>query len=180
MRYRRARIKGGSYFFTLVTFKRVKIFLDPANVELLRQAMRHVMKNHPFVIDAMVVLPDHLHCIWTLPREDADFSIRWRLIKSFFTRNCGVEYRQETSDVRQRKKEQAVWQRRYWEHTIKDEQDFIRHVEYIHYNPVKHGLVNAPGDWEYSSFHRYVRQGQYPENWGAGVVLDFGDGVGFE
>ena len=138
------------------------------------------MKKHPFVIDAMVVLPDHLHCIWTLPREDADFPIRWRLIKSFFTRNCGAEYRQKISDARQRKKEQAVWQRRYWEHTIKDEHDFMRHVEYIHYNPVKHGLVNAPGDWAYSSFYQYVKQGRYPENWGAGVVLDFDDGVGCE
>ena len=180
MRYRRANIEGGTYFFTVVTFGRKKIFSTPENVELLRQGMKHVMKKHPFVIDAMVVLPDHLHCIWTLPPEDADFPVRWRLIKSFFTRNCGAEYRQKISDARQRKKEQALWQRRYWEHTIKDEQAFMRHVEYIHYNPVKHGLVNAPGGWAYSSFHQYVKQGRYPENWGAGVVLDFDDGVGCE
>ncbi|WP_321417246.1 transposase [uncultured Desulfobacter sp.] len=180
MRYRRAKIAGGTYFFTVVTFGRARIFSSPGNVELLRQAMKYVMENHPFVIDAMVVLPDHLHCIWTLPRTDNDFPVRWRLIKSFFTRHCDEKYRQKISDARERKKEQAVWQRRYWEHTIKDEQDFMRHVEYIHYNPVKHGLVNASKDWQYSSFHRYVKQGLYPESWGAGVVLDFDAGVGYE
>ena len=180
MRYRRARIKGGTYFFTLVTFKRVKIFSDPENVELLRQAMKYVMKNHPFSIDAMVVVPDHLHCIWTLPQGDEDFSTRWRLIKGYFTRNCDMQYRQQTSDARKKKKEQAVWQKRFWEHVIKDETDFVRHVEYIHYNPVKHGLAGAPKDWEYSSFHRYVATEQYSLDWGAGKTLDFGEGVGHE
>lgn len=180
MRYRRARIKGGTYFFTLVTFKRMKIFSDPGNVELLRRAMKHVMKNHAFVIDAMVVLPEHIHCIWTLPRGEEDYSIRWRRVKTFFTRKCDMKYRQQASDARKKKKEQAVWQRRFWEHAIRDENDFIRHVEYIHYNPVKHGLVSTPKDWEYSSFHQYVARGQCPADWGAGAQLDFDAGVGCE
>ena len=168
MRYRRTRKKGGTYFFTVVTFNRANILLHPENISLLRDSFRKVMASHPFLIDAFILMPDHLHCIWTLPENDRDFSKRWRLIKSHFTRNCDNKYKQTPGESRKRKNEQAVWQRRFWEHLIRNENDFARHVEYLHYNPVKHGLVKAPADWEYSSFHKYVRNGKYDRKWGAG------------
>jgi putative transposase len=138
------------------------------------------MINHPFTIDAFVVLPDHLHCIWTMPHGDKDFSTRWRLIKNYFTRRCDTRYKDLPSRSRKDKKEQAVWQRRFWEPLIRDEKDFISHVKYIHYNPVKHGLVTAPKDWEYSSFHRYVRDGLYDLEWGAGWDMSFDEKIGEE
>ena len=168
MQYRRARTKGGTYFFTVVTFKRKKFLCEPENVVLLRNAFREVMKQYPFQVDAFVLLPDHLHCIWTLPDGDRDFSRRWRLIKGHFTRRCDEKYKGSISLSRSKKKEQSVWQRRFWEHLIRDDKDFIGHVDYIHYNPVKHGLVTAPKNWEYSSFHRYVQSGVYEQEWGAG------------
>ena len=188
MRYRRARLKGGTYFFTVVTHKRVKIFNRSDNVELLRQAFRKVIKRHPFKIDAFVLLPDHLHCIWTLPQGDADFSTRWRLIKSYFSRHIGlvgwVEERNPTktttSTSRLRKNEKSIWQRRFWEHLIRNHEDLRRHVEYIHYNPVKHGLTKSPGDWDYSSFHRYVDKGMYNIKWGTGAEIKFNSTVGYE
>jgi len=173
MRYRRAQTKGGAYFFTVTTFNRKKILTEPENVNLLRDAFRYVMDKHIFGIDAFVLLPDHLHCIWTLPQNDHDFSTRWRLVKSYFSRKCDEKFKQTLVKSRKNKKEQAVWQRRFWEHLIRDEKDMINHMEYIHYNPVKHGLVAAPKDWEYSSFHRYVRQGTYRRQWGAGHEIDF-------
>ena len=180
MEYRRAKILGGTYFFTVITYARKNILTDPVNITLLRDASRHVMEKHPFEIDAFVLLPDHLHCIWTLPDGDMDFSKRWRLIKSYFTRNCLPEYRNIANNARIKKKEQAVWQRRYWEHLIRDDNDYLRHVEYIHYNPVKHGYVKAPRDWEYSSFHKYVRQGKYENNWGTGESIKFDEAIGNE
>ncbi len=180
MRYRRARIYGGTYFFTVVTHQRRKILSEPENVSLLRLIFKEVMKNHPFTIDAIVLLPDHLHCIWTLPEGDRDFSTRWRLIKGVFSRKCDARYKSEVSAARKHKKEQAVWQRRFWEHLIRDERDFTNHVEYIHYNPVKHGLVNTPEKWPYSSFHRYVENGLYNLDWGAGDALKFAENVGWE
>lgn len=138
------------------------------------------MDNHPFTIDAFVLLPDHLHCIWTMPEGDRDFSIRWRLTKSYFSRKCDATHKNIPSRSRRKKKEQAVWQRRFWEHLIRDEQDFVKHIEYIHYNPVKHGLAKAPKDWEYSSFHRYVREGVYDLEWGAGENIMFDDAIGRE
>ena len=154
--------------------------MQPDNVALLREAFRKVMEQHPFQIDAAVILPDHLHCLWTLPPGDADFSTRWRLIKSYFSRHCGESCAGPVSASRQRKQEKAVWQRRFWEHQIRDEVDFARHLEYIHYNPVKHGLVESPLDWEYSSFHRYVRQGIYNSEWGAEEVVSFESSIGSE
>jgi putative transposase len=180
MQYRRAKTKGGTYFFTVVTHNRRKFLCYPANVSLLREAFRYVMAEHPFQIDAIVLLPDHLHCIWTLPNGDNDYSTRWRLIKSCFTRHCDPVYRGAPSASRQKKQEQAVWQRRFWEHQIRDERDFTQHVEYIHYNPVKHGLAKAPRDWPYSSFHRDVRRGIYAEGWGAEREIVFADGIGNE
>lgn len=173
-------MNGGTYFFTLVTDKRRKILCEPENIEFLRAAFRFVVERHPFVIDAAVILPDHLHAIWSLPDNDRDFSKRWRLIKSHFTRHCDTRYKEAPSSSRRNKKEQAIWQRRFWEHMIRDEKDYSTHVEYIHYNPVKHGLVKSPGDWPHSSFHRYVAKGLFPTNWGAGKEMAFDGGVGCE
>ena len=187
MQYRRAKISGGTYFFTVVTYNRGKILCIPDNVDLLREGFRKILVRHPFKIDAIVVMPDHLHCIWTLPQGDSDFSMRWRLIKSYFSRKCrkpaGCVEQSETqqkNSSRSKKKEQTIWQRRFWEHLIRDDRDLIHHVEYIHYNPVKHGLVKSPRDWEYSSFHRYVRENIYDKDWGAGVEITFDSTVGYE
>ncbi len=180
MEYRRAKTPGATYFFTVVTHNRRKFLCIPENITLLRQAFREVMTNHPFKIEAIVILPDHLHALWTLPPADANFSTRWRLIKSYFSRHSRNIYQGQISASRQRKKEKAVWQRRFWEHQIQNEEDFIRHVEYIHYNPVKHGLVKAPIDWEHSSFRRYVELGIYPTDWGAGKTLVFSPRIGQE
>ena len=146
---------------------------------MLRKSFKYVMGNHSFKIDAFVLLPDHLHCVWTLPEGDHDFSNRWRLIKSHFTRNCD-EYKQAALESGGKKREQPLWQSRFWEHLIRDEEDFVKHVEYIHYNPVKHGLVNAPMEWPYSSFHRHVREGAYDKRWGAGERLIFDETIGKE
>jgi putative transposase len=177
--YRRANQPGGTYFFTLVTYRRERFLCFPENVQHLREAFRYVIQNHPFTIDAIVILPDHLHCIWTLPPDDADFSSRWRMIKSHFSH----QYRGGSEDIpttRLKKQEKAVWQRRFWEHQIRDDDDFRKHVEYIHYNPVKHGLVRNPIDWEYSSFGRFVRDGIYQQDWGSSSGLAFPDGMGQE
>jgi len=180
MQYRRAKIKGGTYFFTVVTYQRRRFLCQPENVKLLRNAFRHVMQEYKFKIDALVLLPDHLHCIWTLPDDDSDFSTRWRLIKGYFSKYCEDQYRSDVSKAREKKNEQAVWQRRFWEHAIRDEDDYARHVDYIHYNPIKHGLAKAPKDWEYSSFHRYVQNGIYDVIWGAKQEIIFSGNIGNE
>lgn len=180
MEYRRVRIKGGTYFFTVNTSRKRKIFGDIENVNLLRNVFRRVLNLHPFTIDAFVLMPDHLHSIWTLPEGDSDYPTRWRLIKTLFTKRCHMGYKTTPSASRAKKKEQTIWQRRYWEHLIDDEEDFKMHVEYIHYNPVKHGWARAPLEWKYSSFHRYVSKGLYDENWGAGMELHFDEDIGFE
>ncbi|WP_337289031.1 transposase [Candidatus Methylomirabilis sp.] len=178
MRYRRAFIPGGSFFFTVVTEQRRPLLASADAVGVLRAAFRAVRASRPFDVDAIVVLPDHLHCIWTLPPGDADFATRWRLIKTWFTKHCDPAIRTEANRVRTAKREQAVWQHRYWEHTLRDEVDVIRHVEYIHFNPVKHGLVSSAFEWPHSSFRRYVKAGLYPADWGQGA-MDF-EGVGQE
>lgn len=180
MQYRRAKTPGATYFFTLVTHHRCPILDESENIDLLREAFRYVMKQHPFKIDAVVILPEHLHCIWTLPENDADFSTRWRLIKSYFSRKCHVSYQGKMTSSRQQKGEKAIWQRRFWEHQIRDDQDFVNHLEYIHHNPVHHGLVLAPKDWQYSSFHRYVKAGVYDLMWGAEERLIFNGNIGNE
>ena len=157
--YRRLYVPGGTYFFTVVTHQRAQVFVDEASVDLFRVALRRVMATRPFHLDAIVVLPDHLHCLWRLPLGDADFSGRWREIKKATSR--GVERRTN------RRNERPVWQRRFWEHLIRDEDDWLRHVEYIHYNPVKHGLVCRPADWPWSSFTRAVAHGWHEADWGA-------------
>jgi putative transposase len=180
MQYRRSKTPGATYFFTVVTYQRQTIFDDAEMVDLLRDCFRVVKQRHPFVIEAIAVLREHLHCIWTLPDGDADFSMRWRLIKGEFSRRCGDEYKRQRGDSRVKKGEQAVWQRRFWEHQIRDEQDFAQHVDYIHFNPVSHGLVSAPKDWPYSSFRRYVRDGCYSLDWGADGKIQFPPEVGNE
>jgi putative transposase len=137
MRYRRARVSGGTFFFTLVTENRRPLFRDSPAVSLLMECIGKIRGRYPFQLDAYVVLPDHLHALWTLPNGDTNFSTRWRLIKEAFTRAKG---------------EQGVWQRRFWEHAIRDERDFERHLDYIHINPVHHGLSTTARDWPYSSF----------------------------
>ena len=180
MRYRRSKIKGATYFFTVVTHNRRRFLCIPDNVELLRQAFRRTIQRYPIQIDAFVLLPDHLHCIWTLPEGDHNYSMRWRQIKSHFSRYCQTTDDGIITESRQSKQERGFWQRRFWEHTIRNDQDFIRHVEYIHYNPVKHGLVTAPKDWEYSSFHYYVKAGLYDKMWGSGDEISFCMEIGNE
>ncbi len=179
MHYRRVYAPGGSYFFTIVTENRQKILVGNTTINVLREAFRRVMVKRPFRINAAVVMPDHLHCIWSLPSGDHDFSTRWRLIKTWFTKHCNITPVLAPNKARKRKGEQAIWQHRYWEHLLRDEQDFNRHVEYIHYNPVKHGYVRRPFDWEYSSFRHYVRRGVYSEDWGS-KRIDFSKDVGRE
>jgi putative transposase len=143
-------------------------FTDEPCVSILREAFRYVLKNHPFHIEAIVILPDHIHTIWTLPEGDSDYPTRWRLLKSHFSHHFPNGQHSPVSSSRSRKGELEVWQRRYWEHQIRGEEDYARHVEYIHYNPVKHGLVQSVAEWPYSSFHRFVREGFYQEDWGTG------------
>lgn len=170
--YRRAKIQGASYFFTVNCAERRGNRILENNIDTLRHAFRAVKQKHPFKIDAIVVLPEHLHCIWTMPAGDADYSMRWNLIKSGFSRLITAD--EKRSDSRIKRGERGIWQRRYWEHVIRDEQDFERHVDYIHWNPVKHGWVQRVSDWPYSSFHTYVRQGIYPANWACepGKLMD--------
>jgi putative transposase len=166
MEYRRIYINGGTYFFTLVSHNRKPIFSYQKTVEMLADAIHFTIMRMPFEIVASVILPDHIHMIWTMPEDACDFSTRWRLIKSHFTRAWCKEGTVSKSASRRKKGEQDVWQRRFWEHLVRDEADLTRHFEYIHYNPVKHGLVNSPSEWKYSSFTDYVLSGLYPMNWG--------------
>ncbi len=179
MRYRRSIAKGSTYFFTLVTFERKKILSTDDNVAIIREAFAHVAKRRPFATEAAIIMPDHIHCIWTMPEGDADFSTRWRLIKSRFTRGFG-RYGEYNNPSRVKKGERAVWQRRFWEHMIQNEKDFQNHVDYIHYNPVKHGLAKSPKDWPYSSFHRYVKDGIYPLDWGGKGDIELPPEIGRE
>ena len=155
MQYRRDNTSGGTYFFTVVMFRRWPWFNDARYVAHLRQAFADEKARRPFEINAIVVMPDHLHTIWTLPEGDSDYSTRWRNIKRGFTAKVPAEERPAVRGSRADKQEQAIWQRRFWEHRIRDERDFANHVQYIHHNPVKHGYVERPEDWPYSSIHRY-------------------------
>lgn len=174
--YQRARVPGATYFFTVNLAERHANRLLTENIEALREAFRVTRQAHPFTIEAIVVLPEHLHCLWRLPPEDCDFSMRWRLIKAHFSRMLPPG--EDISASRMRKGERGIWQRRYWEHVIRDERDWQNHLDYIHYNPVKHGHVTRAIDWPHSSFHRYVKRRIYPENWAGSpdvMDLEFGD-----
>ncbi|CUU21792.1 putative transposase [Bradyrhizobium sp. JR7.2] len=159
-RYRRTQ--GSTFFFTVVLADRSSTLLAD-HVDRLRRIYQTVQQRRPFETVAICILPDHLHAIWSLPKNDSDFSSRWNLIKGGFSR--GLEA-QERSASKSLKREKGIWQRRYWEHAIRDDADLERHVDYIHFNPVKHGLVTRVRDWSLSSFHRYVDQGTLPVDWG--------------
>jgi putative transposase len=166
--YRRAKIEGGTYFFTVVTFQRKMILTTSEARAMLRSAWIDVNKRYSFVTDAICLLPDHIHCIWTLPEGDTNYSLRWGEIKKLFSKAYIKHFgKGETrSASREKRGEAAIWQRRFWEHTVRDMDDFGRHLDYIHYNPVKHGLVKDTADWPWSSFHRYVKMGYYEKGWG--------------
>jgi putative transposase len=177
VRYRRNFIPGGTYFFTATLADRRSTALVD-HVDALRSAVREARRARPFAIDAIVILPDHLHTILSLPAGDADFSGRWRRIKGHFSSaliEAGLHLKRwPNGDL-------ALWQRRFWEHTIRDEGDFARHVDYVHFNPVKHGLALRVRDWPFSSFHRYVREGLLPDDWAGDVSehgADFGEPTG--
>ena len=180
--YRRAYFEAGTYFFTVVTYKRNKILCAKDSRENLKVAINEVREEHPFITNAWILLPDHIHCIWTLPKGDDNFSIRWQLIKGRFSMRFDKDETKivATSESRQKRGEQAIWQRRFWEHLIRDEKDFERHCDYIHYNPVKHGYVTAPKDWPFSTFHRFVKRGVYDEDWGARGEVKIDETLGNE
>jgi putative transposase len=167
--YRRNWVPGGTYFFTVALLERKRDLLV-TEIGLLQEAVRRVKRLYPFEIIAWVVLPDHLHCVWTLPPGDADYATRWRLIKLLFAK--GLPKQERLSAVRKRRRERGVWHRRYWEHTIRDERDLANHVDYVHWNPMKHGLVARVADWPYSTFHRLVRLGLYPLDWAGASEVD--------
>ncbi len=166
--YRRAHVPGASWFFTVNLAQRKGNRLLVERIDLLRAAVATVRARHPFRMDAVVILPDHLHCILTLPPGDADFSTRWNLIKGGFSR--AVEKGERISSSRAKRGERGIWQRRFWEHLIHDQEDFNRHADYIHWNPVKHGWALRVADWPHSSFHEYVRRGIYPVDWGGDMA----------
>jgi len=161
--YIRSKAGGGVYFFTVNLAERHNNDLLISHVDLLREAFRLTKRQYPFIIEACVILPEHLHCIWRLPEGDYDFSTRWRLIKTHFSKN--IAQNERISSSRKWKKERGIWQRRFWEHLIKDEEDYKNHLDYIHYNPVKHGYVQQAIDWQYSSFHLWFERGVYPRDW---------------
>ncbi|HSO41771.1 MAG TPA: transposase [Rhodospirillales bacterium] len=166
--FHRRRVPGGCYFFTVNLLERRGNTLLTDRIDLLRGSVARVRRARPFTIDAWVVLPDHLHAVWTLPPGDDNFSTRWRLIKTVFAR--GLETTERLSRVRRADGERGIWQRRFWEHSIRDDHDRAAHIDYVHFNPVKHGLVSSPAEWPYSTFKISVRRGVYPSDWaGAGV-----------
>ncbi len=168
--YRRAIQPGGCFFFTVNLLRRRGNDLLTRRVELLRGAVAAVRTRHPFRIHGWVVLPDHLHCVISLPEGDSDYALRWRLIKGGFSK--GIPPGEWRSEARRHRGERGVWQRRYWEHLIRDEADYAAHMDYVHINPVKHGLVAQVSNWPYSTFHRLVRQGLYPADWAGSASAD--------
>lgn len=165
--YRRLYQKGGIVFLTIVTYNRKSIFNNPRNIDLLRKATATVKSEIPFDILGAVILPDHFHFLWQLPPDNVDYSKRVGRLKALFTKSLkkGNNLLQEIPESRKKHRESNIWQRRFWEHTIRDERDFEQHLDYIHYNPVKHGLVSCPHLWEYSSFNLWVKKGFYDQDW---------------
>ena len=161
--YRRARFCGGYYFFTVVTYKRRKILAGDLARKHLREAFEKVRSRRYFKTIAFCLLPEHLHCIWQLPPGDGDYSTRWSLVKRDFTmsflKEGGDEFTQSNSRLKHRHR--GIWQKRFWEHQIRDERDLQNHIDYIHYNPVKHGLAKDVDDWPWSTYHKYVESGRY-------------------
>jgi len=173
-RYRRAKIEGGTFFFTVALADRENDLLV-RHIDRLRYAYQVMKQRLPLETVAICILPDHLHALWQLPDGDADFASRWRLVKSVFSR--GLPAAKTRSASKAAKREKGIWQRRYWEHAIRNDADFERHVDYIHYNPVKHALATRVADWPHSSFHRYVEQGILPVDW-AGDTQKFSRSFG--
>lgn len=184
--YRRSFVPGGTYFFTLVTYQRQRILCDDIVRLALHEAIVTTRRKHPFKSDAWVLLHDHLHCILTLPDGDDDYSKRWSMIKRLVTQQVGgahgAPYGDQTvgcasrtnpiSASRKKRREGNIWQRRFWEHQVRDEQDLNRCRDYLHWNPVKHGLVSQVNDWPYSTFHRFVNDGIYERHWGGSGIKD--------
>ena len=172
--YRRSYQKGGIYFFTLVTYQRQPIFSSRCARVLLFDSIKKVQTNHPFEQVAYCFMPDHLHFLWQMPENDSEYSMRMSVIKRDFSKHCGdiiVDAIPKTAS-RAKRRESTIWQRRFWEHLIRDQEDLDRHIDYIHYNPVKHGLVKRPADWACSSFMGYVREGVYDLGWGETYKID--------
>ncbi|GLH78905.1 putative REP-associated tyrosine transposase [Bradyrhizobium sp. SSBR45G] len=163
--YRRASIKGGLFFFTVVLENRSSHLLVE-QIEWLKSCYRLACERRPFETVALCVLPDHLHAIWALPENDADYSIRWSMIKSGFSR--GLKPQTQSRSLLA-KREKGIWQRRYWEHAIRNQADLERHIDYVHFNPVKHGHVSRVSDWPHSSFHRFIERGWLAPDWGGDV-----------
>lgn len=167
VQYRRNLLPGGTYFFTQTLYNRKTNYLT-THIDLLRIAIKKAQQKMPFSIIAIVILPDHIHAIWKLPIDDSNYAGRWRLIKSYFSQ---LLIKQDVLLFKNSRGEYNLWQKRYWEHTIKNEADLEVHINYIHYNPVKHKLVSSPEDWPYSSFHLYIRKNILPPNWANNNVL---------
>jgi len=163
MQYRRTRVKGSTYFFTVNLANRKSTLLID-EIDQLKQVVNAVKKRHPFKLDALVLLPDHLHAIWTLPNNDRDYAKRWMLIKAGFSRR--ISKSEKINKSRQKKGERGIWQRRYCEHLIRDDDDYEKHVNYIHHNPVKHDYVDKAIDWPYSTIHKYIAKGVLTRDWG--------------
>jgi putative transposase len=179
--YRRSRVPGGTYFFTIVTYNRRPLFTSRSNCQLFLNAWNTVQSRHPFESIASCLLTDHIHAIWKLPEGDDDYPMRWKEIKRIFTKEFNQVNHQgmARSLSQQIQGEATIFQRRYWEHTIRNEEDLTAHIDYVHINPLKHGLVNAVVEWPWSSFHRYVRTGIYPPGWGGRAeirLMDAGRG----
>jgi putative transposase len=171
-KYRRLRVPGGTWFFTLNLHSRRNNDLLTRHIDILRATVQEIRTRHPFRIHAWVVLPEHMHTIIELPPDDDDYSLRWRLIKAGFSRRLPAGETRTPS--RRRRGERGIWQRRFWEHLIRNEADYQAHLDYLHYNPVKHGWVKQVADWPWSTFHRWVQKGVYPMDWGVDVDIQAG------
>jgi putative transposase len=169
--YRRIYIPDGTWFFTVNLADRRNNRLLIEKIDLVREAFVYVKERRPFYINAVVVLPDHLHCIWTMPPGDMDYSVRWNLLKGYFSRS--IMPGESVSESRTKRRERGIWQRRFWAHLITDQDDLNNHLDYVHWNPVKHGVVRQVIDWPHSSFQKFVETGVYPEDWGCSGEFDF-------
>ena len=166
--YHRVYNKGGTYFFTVVTYRRESFLMFSGARSILRTAWRTVQEKHPFILIALSLLPYHSHCIWKLPENDSDYSIRWQKIKDIFSHTVDKQCiaLETVNESRKSKREAPIWQRRFWKHTIRDQEDYNKHIDYIHFNPVKHGYVQKAIEWPWSTFHKYLSLGVYDPNWG--------------
>lgn len=173
-KYRRSHIEGGTFFFTVMAYGHRQIFDNTKARDLLRFAWLDVQQRFPFKTIAVCLLPEHIHCIWSLPVGESNYSIRWKEIKRLFSKGylSQIGPGGNRNESRIKRGEAAIWQRRFWEHTIRDQDDLHRHIDYIHYNPVKHGLVKRVVEWPWSSFHRYVKAGMYEQEWGTSVEFN--------